>query len=46
MTTRIAIFLGAALVALIATDLWMGWGGTLFAMQKLDFAVHWLAFWR
>ncbi|WP_029375186.1 hypothetical protein [Oceanicola sp. S124] len=47
MTNRIAIILGAIIVALLVLDNIAGSGeNTLFLMRKFADFVEWLAFWR
>lgn len=46
MSNRLAVILGALIVATIALDLIMGWGGTVFALRKLADLIEWMAFWR
>jgi hypothetical protein len=46
VTNRTALFLALVLVALVATDLVMGLGGTLFLARRFLELLHWLAFWR
>jgi hypothetical protein len=46
MTDRLALILGLILAGLLGADLWMGWGGTMFVLRRLDALIEWLAFWR
>ncbi|GGL62445.1 hypothetical protein [Wenxinia marina] len=46
MTTRLALLLFLALALLVALDIWMGWGGTLFAARRFTDLIRSLAFWR
>ncbi|WP_192881423.1 hypothetical protein [Rhodosalinus sediminis] len=47
MTTRIAIWLGLAILALVAADqIWWQGRALIFAMRKLFALVEWMAFWR
>ena len=46
MTNRIALVLAALILALVAVDLALGWGGTLFLARRFADLVEWLAFWR
>jgi len=46
VTNKVALILGAFILAAIALDLAMGWGGTVFGLRKLAELIEWLAFWR
>jgi hypothetical protein len=46
VTNRIALILAALIVALVALDLLLGLGGTLFLARKFFALLDWLAFWR
>ena len=46
MTNPIAFALAAIIAALVAADLLVGWGGTLFLARQFVVFVDWLAFWR
>lgn len=46
MSTRAAVILFAVIAGLIALDLYQGWGGTVFAGQKLLALINFLTFWR
>ena len=46
MTTRLALLLFVAIVLLVALDIRMGWGGTLFAARRFMDLIRGLAFWR
>jgi hypothetical protein len=46
MTNRIALVLAVLILALVAADLALDWGGTLFLARRFADLVEWLAFWR
>ena len=47
MTNRISIWLGAALLGLVALDfVFFNWDGSLFLGRKLLELIEYLAFWR
>jgi hypothetical protein len=46
MSDRTAFILGATVSGLIALDLGLGWGGTLFVLRRLADLVDWLIFWH
>lgn len=46
MTNRIALILAVIIAALVALDLVMGWGATLFLARKFIVFIDWIAFWR
>jgi hypothetical protein len=46
MTNRIAFVLVALILALIALDLYMGMGGTLFMLKKFYALINIVIFWR
>ncbi len=46
MTDRLALILALAIAGLLAADLMLDWGGTLFVLRRLDALIEWLAFWR
>lgn len=46
MTNRIAIWLAVLIAGLVALDLAMGWGGTLYFIRKCYAFLNWAIFWR
>ncbi len=46
MTNRIAIWLGLIMAALVALDIAMEWGGTLFLARKFVGLIQAAAVWR
>ena len=46
MTNRLAAILFVLILAAIGTDLFMGWGATLFLLREWEHLIEWLAFWR
>ena len=46
MTNRIALILALAIAALVAFDLALGFGVTLFLARRFLALLDWLAFWR
>ena len=46
VTNRLALILGLPIAALLALDLALGWGATLFLLRRLDALIDWMTFWR
>jgi hypothetical protein len=46
VTTRIALVLAGIIAALVALDLALGLGGSLFLAREFLALLDWLAFWR
>lgn len=46
MTNRVALVIALLLLGVIALDLALGWGGTVFVLRKFADLIEWVAFWR
>lgn len=46
LTNRIAVALALLIAAVIAADLALGYGGTLFVLRKAYVFLDWVMFWR
>lgn len=46
MTNQIAFYLALLICGLLALDLFMDWGGTLFLLKKIYELMNAIIFWR